>query len=107
MLEVIVGLGTPRLIDAYVVIGVEVEDEWVTHLDPDLLVEGWHVSPPTPASQVVGNRWLTEGDTPVLRVPSVVVPREFNFVLNPVHPDFVRLRIGQPEALAIDPRLAR
>ncbi|MBI2497892.1 MAG: RES domain-containing protein, partial [Opitutae bacterium] len=41
-----------------------------------------------------------------LRVPSVVVPGEFNYLLNPAHPDFKRVKIGKPEPFSFDPRLA-
>jgi RES domain-containing protein len=42
----------------------------------------------------------------VLRVPSVVVPNEFNYVLNPSQPAFPRVRIGDPIPFPFDPRLA-
>jgi RES domain-containing protein len=42
----------------------------------------------------------------VLRVPSVVTAGEFNFILNPRHPDFARLKLGLPEPFAFDARLA-
>jgi RES domain-containing protein len=41
----------------------------------------------------------------VLRVPSAVIPDECNYVLNPRHPDFVRVEIGAPQELAVDRRL--
>jgi len=41
----------------------------------------------------------------VLRVPSVIVPAESNFLLNPRHPAFERIEIGPPEELRLDPRL--
>lgn len=41
----------------------------------------------------------------MLRVPSVVVPEQANYLLNPAHPDFGRIRIGTATALVIDPRL--
>jgi RES domain-containing protein len=41
----------------------------------------------------------------VLAVPSAIVPRETNYLLNPAHPDFRRLRIGRPEPFSLDPRM--
>lgn len=52
-----------------------------------------------------GDRWCAMGTTPALRIPSAIVPRESNFLLNPLHPDFSRLRISQPESFALDNRL--
>jgi hypothetical protein len=35
----------------------------------------------------------------------VIVPSEFNYVLNPVHPDFARIGVGKPLPFPFDPRL--
>ncbi|MDB6167136.1 MAG: hypothetical protein JWQ83_2276, partial [Lacunisphaera sp.] len=40
-----------------------------------------------------------------LRVPSVVVPGEFNYLLNPAHPKFAKIKVGKPETFSFDPRL--
>jgi RES domain-containing protein len=48
---------------------------------------------------------LEQGRTAVLQVPSRVIPVEPNYVLNPVHPDFQRLRIAPPEPFRFDERL--
>jgi len=53
--------------------------------------------PPVPLStREVGTRWFAESRSAVLRVPSLVVDGEFNYVLNPRHADFTRLEIGKP-----------
>jgi len=41
----------------------------------------------------------------VLKLPSAVVPSEFNYLLNPAHPDFGAIRIGEPQVFKADPRL--
>ena len=59
-----------------------------------------------PDSQVFGAIWLREMRTAVLRVPSVAVNRmESNFVLNPNHAEFARIRHDRPETFIFDPRL--
>jgi RES domain-containing protein len=57
--------------------------------------------------QALGDRWLTDAPSAALRVPSALVPAEWNYLLNPRHPDFARIRIGTPEAVPVDPRLMR
>jgi RES domain-containing protein len=42
----------------------------------------------------------------LLMLPSVLT-REPNFLVNPAHPDFARVRVGKPEPFAFDPRLSR
>jgi hypothetical protein len=34
------------------------------------------------------------------------VSGEFNYLLNPTHPDFKRVRVGKAEPFTFDPRLA-
>ena len=41
----------------------------------------------------------------MLQVPSAVVPEEHNFLVNPLHPDFEQLTIGDPEPFEFDERL--
>ncbi len=58
-----------------------------------------------PVSQQFGERWVKEARSAVLRVPSIAVNRmESNFVLNPHHADFARIRHAEPEQFIFDPR---
>ena len=41
----------------------------------------------------------------LVHLPSVVVPMEFNYVLNPKHPDFARVVVATPLPFPFDPRL--
>ena len=59
-----------------------------------------------PAStQRVGERWIAEGAAAILSVPSVVIPQERNYVLNPAHVQFKLIRIGEPEPFEFDRRM--
>jgi RES domain-containing protein len=40
-------------------------------------------------------------------VPSVVIPGERNYIVNPHHPDFPRMRFFSPEPFYFDDRLGR
>lgn len=57
------------------------------------------------SSQLFGDRWITEGRSAVLRVPSVATNGlEFNYLLNPAHADFRRIRHDAPTAFPFDER---
>jgi RES domain-containing protein len=53
----------------------------------------------------IGDEWLMSSRTAVLRVPSAIIPQEYNYLLNPEHPDFSQIIIGDPEPFALDKRL--
>ena len=55
--------------------------------------------------QQAGDAWFDSKATAVLRVSSIVVPGESNFLLNPAHPDFGRIVIEPARPFAFDPRL--
>ena len=57
------------------------------------------------ASRRLGDQWLREKSAAVLSVPSVLATAERNYLLNPKHPDFRRLRLGKPERFTFDARL--
>lgn len=65
---------------------------------------GWRAEPPGEQSMRYGSTWLRSGRSAVLEVPSAVVPSESNFLLNPLHPDFRKLRISRPQPFSFDPR---
>ncbi len=57
--------------------------------------------------QAIGSEWARKRSAAVLVVPSAVIPAEYNYLLNPRHPDFKRIRIGRPQKFATDRRLMR
>lgn len=59
----------------------------------------------SPEAVAAGQAWLEQGRTALLRVPSALVPREANWVVNVSHPDADRVRVAAPEKLEWDPRL--
>ena len=59
----------------------------------------------SPEAAAAGGRWLASRTAALLRVPSALVPREANFLVNPAHPDAARLTVSMPEPLEWDARL--
>ena len=106
-LEVLAGLQTNTPLPGYVLLPVEFDDSLVLTLELDEVPADWKQSPPAPSTQQLGDNWIARGESAVLRVPSALVPKESNYVLNPRHSDFSAVRIGKPEPLSMDPRLLR
>ena len=65
----------------------------------------WREYPAPVELTSIGERWLREAKTVALLVPSVVVPRERNFIINPEHGDFDKLTVAAPEPFSFDPRM--
>lgn len=74
-------------------------------LRTEQLPSNWKDHPPPSAVVAIGMKWIEEATTAVLAVPSAVVPSELNYVINPRHPDFKKIRVGKPEMFSFDPRL--
>jgi RES domain-containing protein len=68
-------------------------------------IDGWDAESMA-ASRIFGDRWIREGRTAVLRVPSVITQgRESNLVFGTSHPEFPRIAAGAPELVRWDMRL--
>lgn len=74
---------------------------------PTRVPTAWREPSPVESVQAFGARWAKEQRSAVLRVPSSVVLGEFNYLLNPAHPDFKRVRLGKPEPFSFDQRLGK
>ncbi|NQY11300.1 MAG: RES family NAD+ phosphorylase [Flavobacteriales bacterium] len=68
------------------------------------LPAGWNALPNKPVSQTIGDDFIKDNKYAVLRVPSVVVKDEYNFILNPRHKDFPKIKILSTEPFPFDPR---
>jgi len=57
--------------------------------------------------QAIGAEWARKRKASVLAVPSAIVPRESNYLLNPLHPAFKRINISKPSTVETDLRLIK
>jgi RES domain-containing protein len=106
-LELLVNTGEPEDLYRvpYAIIPVDFDEALLgrsRNLPPD-----WQSYPPPPACAALGDRWLAEGAKAILEVPSAVISLERNFILNPLHQDFARVRIGSPANFEFDSRLIK
>ena len=69
------------------------------------LPRDWRRYPAPEALKDIGTAWAATGSTAFLAVPSAVIPEERNYLLNPAHRDFKRIRIHKPVPFRFDPRM--
>ncbi len=103
-LESLVHLSPPVLFK-YAAIQVEFDEALVETLPAAALPVDWTAEPPSPSTKIIGDRWVKEARSAVLEVPSVIINSEPNYLFNPSHRDFKKVRIGKPVPFAFDPRL--
>lgn len=102
----LVHLEQPDLLQRYVLIGITLSENSIETLDPSQLPQGWRSASHSMALRRIGDEWAASQRSVALRVPSVIVPAENNFLLNPAHADFQKLVIAEPVAFSFDERLA-
>ena len=104
-LEMLVQLGKPTVLPAYVLVSCTFDESLVTNVDRARLPATWRSYPAPPEVQMLGNTWLRLRTSAVLQVPSDVIPSVSNFLLNPAHTGFRSIRVSSPEPLELDLRL--
>ena len=105
-LEVLVHLPRESTLAKFVSIPVDFDEGLITRLEAGL-PRDWRDYPAPVSTMTIGDEWLRSKTSPVLRVPSVIIPDNSNFLLNPAHADFAKLSIGRPEDFWFDPRLIK
>lgn len=77
----------------------------VMSLSEKKLPEGWNSFPSPVNTRQFGDRFILENGVAVLKVPSVVTPGDFNYLINPFHKDMSKIRIVSVEDFLFDKRL--
>ena len=103
-LETLVHLNPPVAFK-YVAIPIEFDEALVETVAAMDLPADWNEEPPPPSTAEIGDRWVRDSRSAVLKLPSVIISAELNYLLNPGHSDFKRIRIGKPMPFSFDPRL--
>jgi RES domain-containing protein len=97
-----------ELADDYMITPIELPDDLgVTTLSIETLPLDWDAGQSTHQTADIGTAWANSLASPVLVVPSAVIPREHNYILNPRHADFSKVHFFRPEPFYFDDRFGR
>jgi RES domain-containing protein len=94
LLEVLVhqNLTVDQVPDTYQLLEIEAPDDLgVRTVVEAQLRANWQSD--AAATRTIGDNWLAQGQTPLLRVPCVIVPHTLDVLINPRHPDAPRIQI--------------
>ncbi len=87
----------------YQLIFIEFPDNKITTIQLSQLKSGWkqHIE----YTQWIGEEFLKDNKFLIMQVPSAIVEREYNYILNPLHTEYKRVKIINTEPLDLDKRL--
>jgi RES domain-containing protein len=104
-LEILVHTQPVIIRDKFRAFRVTWDEAFMTAIELKKLPKGWNTQPPGPVSRNIGDEWIRSGRSAILAVPSIIVPLERTFLLNPNHRDFAKIRIKDGGRFVLDPRL--
>ena len=81
------------------------EDIDIESVNSKKLSTGWNSFPVNPITQKIGDAFINKNESLVLKVPSVVIPSDFNYLINPLHKDIKKVTIVDIEPFSYDNRI--
>ncbi len=107
-LELIVHKGSvaPQIEYKVMVISIADNDSLIKQIMISDLPEEWRKMSAYPMLQKIGSEWYESQESLILKVPSAIIPNEYNFVINTEHPDFSKnVKLIRKEKYFWDDRL--
>lgn len=104
ILEILVRASKYTSPASYTLLSLEISDKGIYELQSKKLKNGWQND--LNYTQGIGEDFLNDNQTLCMQVPSAIVPQENNFLLNPLHPEFKKIKILSSELLELDKRLS-
>ena len=106
VLESLAHINPTNIPDDMVLLTIEVPDD-VISLDTQLLPENWKESPEPHILKQIGNSFLQKNEHLLLKVPSALVPQEFNYLVNPCNPNIEKVKIKAKTPFSFDERILK
>jgi RES domain-containing protein len=95
------------LYNLYARIPIEFDTKRIISLKRSNLPANWKDNPPPETTQKIGLDWVKGQKSLVLKIPSSIIPDEYNYLINPLHPDFNKIKIGQADSFYFDERIIK
>ena len=105
-LEIAVHLNAAQVIPAFKILELTLPGTLILTVEAADLPRGWDVQAVNPSGvQAWGDVWFDEQISAVLEVPSAIIPTESNYLINPTHPQFGRIKTGDIQPHPFDARI--
>lgn len=88
------------------VMTIEIDDRIKKErIQPTDLPADWKSFYQMPFTQGIGEKWIKAGKSALLQVPSSIIDEETNYLINPHHPDFGKMKLIKSVPFIFDPRI--
>lgn len=88
------------------IVEIEIHDNVsIQKIKTDDLPEEWYKTEYYPVCRQIGDRWIEEGKSLLLQIPSSIIHEETNVLINPHHPEFKEVKVADIREFLFDERL--
>jgi len=105
VLEILAYINDTSLLPSYVLFRADIRDSLIETLPDADLPADWRAVPAPDSTKAIGDNWFRKRRSAVLSVPSAVIASERNYLINPSHRDFGKIKVSGPVRYDFDPRL--
>jgi len=107
ILEVLAHLPAAYFPDDMAIATIELPKELISEIDIKKLPDNWNKTPAPITIQNFTMNWISQNECLGLLVPSIIIPKENNLLINPLHPDFNKVKLVKVEPFNFDTRLLK
>lgn len=104
LLEAVVHMGRMPASN-YCMAAIEIPDDSIQPFQADKLPQDWQTNPPPDFLKIIGDHFIRSNKYLALKIPSALMMEEHNYLLNPAHPLFKKVKIISKRPIRIDERL--
>lgn len=105
ILEAIVHCHSINDLNNRVILSIEVNDNLIDVFNTKKLPNNWNSFPWNNFTINEGSKWLKSLNNLSLQIPSAIIPEEINYIVNPRHPEFNKVKIVDKQVFRPDQRL--
>jgi RES domain-containing protein len=90
----------------YYMLSIDIPDHLeILEIDVKKLKKNWDTNPSLQGTKFIGDDFTREGKYLIMRVPSATIQGDYNYLINPKHPDFGKIKASTAEPFSFDHRL--
>jgi RES domain-containing protein len=107
MLEVVARINNTVVEAPYCMIVLEVPNDSIKEFKSTELTNTWDNFPAEEQTRLAGDKFVNEQKALLLKVPSIIVPEEHNYIINPAHNRFTDIKVVSKRNISFDKRFIK